>query len=164
MLLGIVSLQRSFRAASHHARTQVQQARLIDYIARDLRRAITVEIDQFHGAERLKLTIPDFYNPDGTAKDPVIKAGKIQYGENPQSVQVAYYQIGATVFRSENDEVERVVTDAPNALVDYTDRGQQVDVMVSFVPEFQLNARDVSGLRLGTAVYSTTLLRNKRAN
>lgn len=59
LMTAIVALQKSAAASYHHARSQLQQARLIDYIARDLRRALTVNVDTFEGAERLNLTIPD---------------------------------------------------------------------------------------------------------
>ena len=53
LFVGITTVQRTFRAAEHHAKSQSEQARIIDYIARDLRRALTVRVDSFEGTERL---------------------------------------------------------------------------------------------------------------
>ena len=80
-------------------------------------------------------------------------------------MHVSYYKAGATIFRASGPQVVALAKDVNDFVLDYTDSGKQsVSVSVTFVPRFQLNARDVSPLRLGTATYATTLLRNKRAN
>ena len=59
----------------------------------------------------------------------------------------------------------QLASDVEDFQLEYEDDGGQVvKVSVSFVPRFQLNARDVGKLRLGTATHSVTLLRNKRQN
>jgi len=163
MLIGIVTVQRSAKAAQHHAKSQVEQARLLDYVCRDLRRALTVSVDTHEGAQRIKITIPDYYTPDGTPRDPVISGGSVHYGDVADPVRVAYYKSGDVIYRSIDEEPFPLATDVEDFVPSFTDDGKQViGVSVSFVPRFQLNQRDVSALRLGTAAYAKTLLRNKR--
>ena len=163
MLVGIVTVQRSAKAAQHHAKSQVEQARLLDYVCRDLRRALTVAVDTHNGAQRIKITIPDFYETDGTPRDPVIAGGSVFYGDKANPVRVAYYKSGSVIYRSVNDVPYELATDVEDFVPSFTDDGKQVvGVSVSFVPRFQLNQRDVSALRIGTAAYAKTLLRNKR--
>lgn len=164
MMTATVTLQRSFSATDHHARSQVQQARLVDYMARDLRRALAVTVDTYQGSERLNLTLPDFYDAQGKPRDPAIVKGGIQYGDGTTGVSVSYYKSGGTVYRKVGSVTTALATGVEDFVPDYTDSGKQiVDVSVTFVPRFQLNQRDVSALRLGTATHGTTLLRNKRS-
>ena len=179
LLAGISSLQRSFRASQHHATSQVQQSRLLGYIGRDLRRASTVKIDEINGAQRLTLTIPDYYDDGGQARDPRIRNDEIEYTEasltTPDPVTVRYYKQDSTIYRSASrigratgtpvasESVTTIATDVQEFVPNYTDGGKQsIGVSVSFVPRFQLNPNDISGLRAASAVYATTLLRNKR--
>lgn len=164
MLVGIVTVQRSAKAAQHHAKSQVEQSRLLDYVCRDLRRALTVMVDTHEGTQRIQITIPDFYDTDGQPRDPVISSGSVFYGDRANPVRVAYYKSGSVIYRSVNDIPYPLATDVEDFVPSFTDDGKQVvGVSVSFVPRFQLNQRDVSSLRLGTAAYAKTLLRNKRS-
>ena len=179
MLTGISTLQRSFRAAQHHAKSQIDQTRLLSYIARDLRRATTVNVDTFAGSERLTLTIPDYYDNANKPRDPRINNDAIQYGDPalavPDPVTVRFYKSGSTVFRSVkrigrtsgapvDSEIATVLaTDVQDFVPDFTDTGKQsVGVSISFIPKFQIHPGNVSALRTGTEVFATTLLRNKR--
>ncbi len=179
MLTGISTLQRSFGAAQHHAKSQLEQTRLLNYIARDLRRAATVNVDTFAGSERLTLTIPDYYDDTNKPRDPRIKNDAIEYGDPslavPEPVTIRFYKNGSTVFRSvkrirrnggtpvQSEVATALATDVQDFAPDFTDDGKQsVGVSISFIPKFQLNPGNVSALRAGSAVYATTLLRNKR--
>src|SRR5687767_7647845 len=82
MLTTISALRHTSAASLHHAQSQIQQARLEDYISRDLRRAVSVNVDQFQGAERLTVKIPNFYDPAGQPREPVIDGGSVRYGDS----------------------------------------------------------------------------------
>src|ERR1041384_7512745 len=69
MYTAVSALQRTSAASLHHTRSQIQQARLLDYMARDLRAALTVNVDTFQGTERLNMTLPDYYDSAGTPRD-----------------------------------------------------------------------------------------------
>lgn len=162
MLASIVTLKKSAAASYHHTRSQAQQARLIDYIARDLRRAVTVSVDSFEGNERLNLTIPDYYAASGAPRDPIIQNGGITYSGGA-GVPITYYKSGDKVFRTVRGAPTTLATDVQQFHFDFTDSGEQsVSVAITFVPRFQFSVRDSQTLREGTRAYATTLLRNKR--
>jgi hypothetical protein len=162
MLTTISAIQRSSAAANHHAKSQVQQARLIDYISRDLRRALSVTVDTYQGSERLSLKIPDYYDAAGVPREPVIDKGNVRYGDAGSGVQISYYRSGDTVYRSVNGTPTVLATDLDKFKIDYTDDGKQaVTVAINFVPRFQFDQSSNAG-RENTTAYATTLLRNKR--
>ena len=161
MLTTITTLQRSSAATYHHAQSQIQQSRLIDYMSRDLRRALSVEVDSYMGAERLKLTIPDYYDPTGGPREPVIDSGGVRYGDSLDGIAVSYFKTDDQVIRRVNGVDSVLATDLEKFEIDFTDSGEQaVTVAISFVPRFQ--GLESEGIREATTTYSTTLLRNKR--
>lgn len=162
LFVGVTMLRRSFAAAQHHAKSQLEQARLVDYVARDLRRALTVAVDTFQGSERLNLTIPDYYDASGQPRDPSISGRTVNYGNPNDPVSIRYFKTGATVMREVEGEAQPIVTDVQDFKLDFTDSGKQtVQIAVTFVPRFRLSASQ-EAVRAGTATYTTTLLRNKR--
>jgi hypothetical protein len=164
MLTATASLQRSGAAAYHHTRSQIQQARIIDYVARDLRRALTVTVDSFEGAERLNLTIPDFYDATKTPRDPLIVNGGISYGAASGGVPISYYKSGDKFYRREGSVATVLATGVQEFIPDFTDSGKQsVSVSISFQPKFQFGSVGNSSIRNGTMTSATTLLRNKRS-
>ncbi len=168
MMVGVVTVQRSTKAAQHHAKSQVEQQRLLDFVCRDLRRALTVSVDTYQGAQRINITIPNYYRADGSPRDPVISGGMAYYADENANVVppvlVSFYKSGSVIYRSVNGQPSPLATDVEDFVPDFTDSGKQVvGVSVSFVPRFKLNATDTSGLRLGTTAYAKVLLRNKRS-
>jgi hypothetical protein len=163
MFTAVSALQRTATASMHHTRSQIQQARLLDYMARDLRAALTVNVDTFQGAERLNMTLPDYYDSAGTPRDPVITGGTVSYGNPGSSVPVQYYRQGDKVYRSANGHATLLAADLSSFAIDFTDDGKQaVTISISFIPRYQFKGTTDATLREGTAVYATTLLRNKR--
>lgn len=166
MLTTISAIQRSSSASNHHTQSQIQQARLVDYIARDLRRALSVTVDQYAGAERLKLKVPDYYDASDPSnlvpREPVIDQGGVRYGAEGSGVEITYFKNATTVYRSVNGRSTPLATDLDKFQIDFTDDGKQaVTVAISFVPRFQFNDEGETG-RQNTTAYATTLLRNKR--
>jgi hypothetical protein len=162
MFTAISALRKSSTASEHHSQSQVQQARLIDYISRDLRRAVKVNVETIEpGNERLNLKIPDYYDADGLPRDPVIESGRVRYGTG--EVAVSYYKTGDSVYRAVNGGATVLASGLKKFEIDYTDDGQQaVSVAISFIPRYQYSEASAEGARAGTATYATTLLRNKR--
>lgn len=162
MFTTVVSMQRSSAASFHHVRSQMQQARVIDYVARDLRRALTVQVAQDAGGERLNLTIPDYYDSAGTPRDPSIVSGGINYGTSG-GVPVSYFKVGDKAYRSENGRATVIVTDVKDFTFDFTDGGAQaVSVAITFIPKYQFASESTVEVRQATTAFTTTLLRNKR--
>jgi hypothetical protein len=169
LVIGVSTLQRTFRASQHYAKSQIEQARLIDYVSRDLRRALTVAVDTFEGSSRIKITIPDYYNemgtPDDTSDDvpnhPRIVGRTVEYGDAP--VQVSYYKSGSTIFRNYHGRVTPIVTDVNDFEMLYSDAGKQtVQVSVTFVPRYHFSRTTANDTRSATKATSTILLRNMR--
>ncbi len=102
LLAASIGLQKSFSASERYAETQIEERRLIDYIGRDLRRAVGVskrdvgllaepyaggDFDLVEGAE-LILTLPAYYRSNAPADSgfdqalPVIgtSTGRVDYG------------------------------------------------------------------------------------
>jgi hypothetical protein len=163
MMVTITTLQKSAAASLHYAENQVRQARVLDYIARDLRRALSVAVDTVNGSERITVTIPDYYGSDGRARDPLIVGSGISYGSADTSVPVSYYQRGGTFYRSAKNVETVLATDVADFVADFTDSGKQtVTVKITFIPRYRFGGGQTSALREGTAATVTTLLRNKR--
>ena len=166
VIVGSAALQKSFQASQHHARSQTEQARILDQISMDLRRALTVSVTGTGESQRIELTVPDFYTPAGEPRDPVItKNGEVIYGDAAMPTSIAYFKSGKVIYRELNGAASAVATDVQDFALDYTDNGKQaVGVSVSFTPRYQMNAAHDHALRAGTATFATTLLRNKRRN
>jgi type II secretory pathway component PulJ len=161
MFTTISALRKSARASEHHAQCQVQQARLIDYMSRDLRRALSVSVDADQGGERLKLTIPDYYDASGGPREPIIDGSGVRYGS--EKLAITYYKSNDSVYRAVNGMGTVLASGLEKFEIDYTDDGQQaVTVAISFIPRFQYDEADAATARAGTATFATTLLRNKR--
>jgi hypothetical protein len=169
LMVAISTLQRTFRASQHHAKSQIEQARLLDYVARDLRRALTVSVDSFEGSSRINITIPDYYDDKGTPNDPSddeprrprIVGRSIEYGNAP--LEVTYYKSGSSIFRSFRGNVTPVVADVNDFNLKFKDDGKQtVQISVTFVPRYHFSGLTEQDARAATRATSTILLRNMR--
>jgi Tfp pilus assembly protein PilW len=161
MFTTISALRKSTAASEHHAQSQVQQARLIDYMSRDLRRAVKVAVEATDSGERLNLTIPDYYDSTGGPREPIIEGTGVRYGTG--EVAISYFKAGQSVYRSVNGAGTELASGLEKFEIDYTDDGEQaVTVGVSFIPRYQYDEATAEQARAGTATFATTLLRNKR--
>jgi type II secretory pathway component PulJ len=156
LVTGAITIQRSFMASRHHIEAQAQQMRLMDYMTLDLRRALKVVT----GNGTLTVTIPDYYDADGAPRDPQISGGQAVYG--PQPVTVQYYKSGATIYRCAGDTTTALATDVSDFQLAFLDAGQSIQIGVTFVPSYQFAGNNTENVRIGTAIYTNTLLRNKR--
>src|SRR4051812_49903091 len=81
---GAIALQRNFSNTKDYARNHSAQLRISDYIARDLRQAITFSQTGSGAALVMTLTIPNFYTSSGSPRTPVVNAadGSVSYQDN----------------------------------------------------------------------------------
>lgn len=174
VLVGSITLQKSFRASQQFALSQASQLRLIDYVSLDLRRALSVTIPQ---RDRIHLQIPGYYNADGSIRDPQIVRNSngrsgIRYGVS--SIAVSYYiergadGVSGSLIREEGGVKKTIATDVRDFLPDFerssdsADDSEQVfKVSVTFAPKYRWKG-DGSSVRDGTRIASRILLRNKR--
>ncbi len=158
LLVASVTIQRNFKACEDHVTAQADQMRLLDYVALDLRRALTVSVVN----NTITLTIPDYYDNNNEPRDPVISGGEIDYGDPGNPVIISYYQQNDAIFRNVDGGLTQIAENVDDFQIEATDSGgDSVSVSVSFLPEFRMwGSNDVA--RDPTTAYATIMLRNKR--
>lgn len=188
-----ISLQKSFRAVDNYFATHIQQVRIIDYLGRDVKRALTVEtlVDK----QSVTVTLPKYLieagDDDatpanvGTPRRPKINPSRsgrqVYYGTSvSKSASKVEYEVNdlqilrretpcttpncaegvVTTIASSTDQLVPTTTDVELANTRYT------NTTVTFRPIFKSVAANVNteedAARLGTTVYSTAYLRNRR--
>src|SRR5215207_9465891 len=70
-ITGAISLQRNFSNTKDYARNHSAQLRISDYIARDLRQAVTFSQVGSSQALVITMTVPNFYDTTGSPRTPV---------------------------------------------------------------------------------------------
>lgn len=162
---GAITIQRCLVASEEFAADKCEQTRLSDYLALDLRRAISVT--GLDGNILATITIPRFYDADGNPITPeVTKTPEFKfvasYGATP--VKVVYRKFKSTVTRTE-DEGEPLVI-ATNVedfelAIDGIGAEKFVETRISFLPSFGRKGTVSAETRAATTVYNTIRLRNK---
>ena len=161
LAVGLSSIHRCFSSSESHASSRGKQLRIIDYVSRDLRRALTVQQRPDGG---LDLTIPNFYesaNPgDRKPHMPRVVGGTIRYGDS--DIPVRYYKRGAHVYRNYNGVETLLAADVRDFVLTPEIETAHVALRISFAPRYRWNG-DQTTARDGTSVYARTLLRNLRS-
>src|SRR4051812_34064146 len=180
-ITGLVALQRSFSSTISYARNHSSQLRISDYLARDLRQALTFSQTGSGSALVVTLTLPKYYDSNGSPRMPVINSdGTVTYQDssvNPpnKAVNVRYYIQNNAIFR-EVDGVPRQIAENvqnfaiipldssvdPSAVTDFnlsgiTSKVAEVKVQVNFTSHF--GAKNVT-----QTFFNTTLMRNARTD
>lgn len=160
VLSGAIAIQRCFVAAEDFAMGKTDQARLSDYIALDLRRALTVTAGTEPGTI-MTVQIPDYYTAAGEPRTPTITKYVASYGDPAQPVKIVYRKIGSSIYRQENAATPgEIAANVQDFQLSIQDLGKVVKTQVTFAPRFQSTA--TAAARSATTVFNTTLLRNKR--
>ena len=161
-LTSTLVLQRSFRATEAYSASKRDQMRLTDYLALDLRRALTVQTATT-GSTLLSVTIPDYYMPDGTPRDPSMNRLVAEYGDPSKPVTVTYFKQGASIYRRENSgKATEIASNVEDFQITVEDLKKVIRTRVSFVPSFRKAAGTAA--RESTVLHNTIWLRNKRRN
>ena len=160
LMLGSVALMRTFKAVENYSDASIDQARILDYIARDVRRARDVTVLQ--NRTRLELTIPDQYANAPSSKqkrvfrEPTIgPADTILYN---RFVNVSYFRNGKNFVREEagvSSTLAKNISDPPV----FDLNGKMLTTTITFAPTFRLNS--ASAPRGGTSMTNRVFLRNK---
>ena len=158
---------RSLSVADNYSYQSNEELRAMDYIARDLRRALTVTIPT--GGQSLSLTLPDTYssydsqgNPTGSLVTPTISGGSATYGSSTTPISVAYTVSNGKLLRAQTIQS----TGAVNTLVvcsNVTDfalafvaQSTTVTFSITFDPKYQTVS---SALNAGTKLAGTVAVR-----
>lgn len=173
VLTAIVTFQRSFSGAVDYARGTIDQQRALDYISRDLRRALTVTVSTTN--QTLTVTVPDVYssydaqgNPSGPLQPPSITSGKVNYGDPAKPITICYYVSANQMLRQQTIGATgavstQVIADSVELLQSsFQDLNCVVNYSVTFAPKLTRSDIGSSQARLSTTLSGSTSVRNAR--
>ena len=166
-----IALQRSFNSTDNYLATHTQQIRIVDFLARDVRRGLSVvsSVDE----QTVQIQIPKYIiqagDPEailnplliGTPRSPsraiVSRDYNINYGAQASSVE--YKVNGASIERWEDGVRTTIASSTDNLLPQTLDtelaNTEYTTTSITFKP---ISVAD----RSGTIVYATAYLRNRR--
>ena len=181
ILTASLAMQKTFNAVDNYFATHIQQIRIIDYLNRDVKRALSVTTSA--NQQTVTLTIPNYTiesnnassseasNPSlfGTMRNPTLSStGQVNYGTT--TTTVVYSINGNSILRTEDpksdghpvvttiasstDQLVPATTDTDLTNTEYT------TMAVTFQPIF--TSGNTAAERTGTTVFSLAYLRNKR--
>jgi len=156
---GSIALQRAFSATEDYSMATTDQLRILDYVARDVRRATAVAISQ--SSKRLDLTMPDQYAnaaPSRTFRTPSVSMTAVTYGTTPGTV--SYYISGSNCVRVENGVTAVVATDVADFQLTFDNSDPLVvAATLTFAPRYQ--TQQTSQARNATALTKRAALRKR---
>jgi prepilin-type N-terminal cleavage/methylation domain-containing protein len=161
---------RSLATADDYSYQSNEELRAMDFIARDLRRALWVGIPT--GGLTLNLTLPDYYsaydaqgNPTGNPVTPTIVSGTPAYGNPATPIAVSYAVTGGRLLRTQTIQA----TGAVNSLVicsnvtdfqlSFVALSTTVKFSITFDPKYQPVS---AALNAGTRLSGTVAVRALR--
>ncbi len=156
---GVIALQRAFNGSEKYSRSVSNQLRILDYVARDVRRSSAVAITQ--SSTRLTLSLPDQYlsaAPSREFRTPAVSMTAVTYGATPGTV--AYYISGSNCIREENGVAVVIATDVEDFQITFDNSdssGKVVATTLTFSPKYQM--RETADARSGTTLTSRATLR-----
>jgi len=168
-----VGLQKSFYSIDNYFGTHMQQIRIVDYLARDVRRGLSVvsSADKHTVTVNLPRYIMQAGDADatgsniGTPRAPSLAVVNRDYNVNylPTSTSspsvVTYTISGSSILRTEDNVITTIASSTDNLLPETVDielaNTEYTTTAITFKP---LSVAD----RTGTVVYSTAYLRNRR--
>jgi len=172
-LITSVGLQKSFYSIDNYFGTHMQQIRIVDYLARDVRRGLSVvsSVDKHTVTVNLPRYIIQAGDADatgsniGTPRAPSLAVVNRDYNVNylPTSTSspsvVTYTISGSSILRTEDNVITTIASSTDNLLPETVDielaNTEYTTTAITFKP---LSVAD----RTGTVVYSTAYLRNRR--
>lgn len=181
VVTGCIACQKVFSATDYGLKSSADQLRILDYIERDVRQALTVNLT--NSGQMLTVTVPDYINTStGQPRLPTIKPGRksngmpngtVDYGDPATPVTVSYFlangpapfsfQTNGRYLIRQQGTVQTVISrDCSNLQVSFTDHTESVLTAISFAPRFTFQSSANS--RSSTTVCAAPLLRNNRRN
>lgn len=168
LLMGFTSLERSFSATTDFATNHSDEMRISDYLALDLRRALSVQTTQ----NDTTITIPAYYDANGSPLTPTLPTPAansssqpspppaVCYGVCGSSVTIHYYLAGSTIYRQQDSQTPvPIAQNVKDFIFNLTDLGNVMSTKITFNPTFVSSGASANATQ-GTAFYNTTLLRN----
>jgi type II secretory pathway component PulJ len=161
LILGFISLERNYAATTDFATNHADEMRISDYLALDLRRAVSLTASH----NDTTIWIPKYYGVDGQPQTPALDGnGDVYYGAPGATVQIHYYLSGGTIYRQLDSATPiALAVNVQDFVFDVTDSGKVVSTRITFNPTFT-SGRASADATAATAFYNTTLLRNARSD
>lgn len=161
LMMGFVSLERSFAATTNFATSHTDAMRVSDYLALDLRRALSIQSTQ----NDTTIAVPAYYDANGNPQTPTLDgAGGVSYGTSGTVVQVRYYLFSGTIYRKQDSgSPVAIAANVSDFIFSVTDLGKVATTKITFKPTYVSSGASQAAIE-GTAFYNTTLLRNSRTD
>ena len=176
ILTATLAMQKTFNAVDNYFATHIQQVRIIDYLNRDVKRALVVTTSA--NQQTVTLTIPKYIiqsgdaeavsNPSlvGAMRSPTISTttSGVQVNYGTATSTVVYSINGASILRTEDGVVTTIAASTDQLIPTTSDvdlvNTEYSTMAVTFTPIF--TSGNVAAERTGTTVFSLAYLRNKR--
>ena len=172
-LTSSIALQRSFNALDNYFATHMQQIRIVDFLARDVRRGLSVtsSFDQ----QTVTINIPTYIiqagdsdatgsnigTPRSPTREVVNKDYNINYGAPTSTVE--YKVNGSSIERWENMGAGAVKTTIASSTDNLIPKTIDTELANTEYTTTSITFKPISVAdRNGTIVYSTAYLRNRR--
>jgi type II secretory pathway component PulJ len=161
LMMGFTSLERNLAATTDFATNHTDAMRISDYLALDLRRALSIQSTQ----NDTTISIPAYYDINGNPQTPQLDGeGGVYYGSSNSTVQIRYYLFNSTIYRQQDSGTPVSIADNVSDFVfTVTDLGKVATTKITFKPIFRSSGASQAVID-GTAVYDTILLRNTRTD
>jgi type II secretory pathway component PulJ len=161
LLMGFTALERNYTASSDFALNHADQMRISDYLALDLRRALSLQA----ATNDTTIYIPAYYDASGNPQTPTLDGnGGVYYGAAGSSVAIHYYLSGGTIYRQQGSAPPvALAVNVQDFTFNVTDQGKVVSTQITFNPTFT-SGRASADATAATAFYNITLLRNTRTD
>ncbi|HEX4665450.1 MAG TPA: hypothetical protein VH207_02530 [Chthoniobacterales bacterium] len=159
LIMGFISLERSLMATTNFATNHTDAMRITDYLALDLRRALSIESTENDAT----IVIPSYYDGAGGPQTPQLDSnGDVFYGTSGAQVTIHYFLLNSTIYRQQDAAPPaRIAENVSDFIFNVTDLGKVATTKITFKPTYVSSGASVAAIE-GTAVYNTVLLRNSR--
>jgi prepilin-type N-terminal cleavage/methylation domain-containing protein len=171
-LTSSIALQKSFSAADNYFGAHMQQIRIVDYLARDVKRGfnVTTSLDKQTVTVKIPKYIIQAADSDatpstiGTPRSPTLAIANgdynINYGTATNQITTVEYKVSGSSIQRTEDGVVTTIASSTDVLIPETidielANTEYTSTAITFKP---ISVAD----RSGTVVYSTAYLRNRR--
>jgi Tfp pilus assembly protein PilW len=182
IVIGGVTLQRTFAGSDGGMKAQADQSRIMDYIARDLRQALYYSV--CNSGQMVTLMVPDYLDSNNNARLPVVHPGTLNQSTglmqgwidynyaNTCGTKVSYFPANAPtapsttytytangqyLIRQVGNAQTVISLDCTNLQISFTDQATSVLVSLSYAPRFNFSGQ--ANDRTGSTAYTTTVFR-----
>ena len=158
-----ITVQRCWVASEEFAADKREQSRLNDYLALDLRRALS--ISGASGNVLFTVTIPDYFDDLGNVVTPTLvkTPEKVIVATYGPPLTVVYRKFGSTITRTVGNGTPMVIAEGVadfECAIERVGLSDLVQTRVSFQPGLQRSGTASAATKTATTVYNTIRLRN----